>query len=517
MYLNHYGLKKKPFDITPDPSFFWLGEKHKEGWAALKYGILENKSFLLLTGDIGTGKTALINLLIQSNKVNSRIAAIPDPDLEVIDFFNILSAEFQMNKTFDSKGEFLIEFKNFLYEIYAEKGKVLLIIDEAQRLNSELLGQIRALSNIEKADEKLINIFFVGQSEFINMLREERNEAVRKRITVSYHLDPLSADETEKFINHRLSIAGSAQGIFTHDANLEIYAFTGGYPRLINIICDHALLIGYSKGLYVIDQSIILECEKDLNILSDKQPVKKEETTSDPIPEANVVSPLKKRKRGIRIGIIAGIIMLSVVIGYLISYFQPLDRSQLKKNEIVQTTNDKGSETEVLKNEIANKKGLPEDKISKTTLEESSTLSSDIKESSADKIIQQADTPVAQNKPPLLPDQKSIIYFNHGSNLLPNHALETLDQIVKFSSHHPATEIVVKGYTDSFGNNIYNKNLSRGRAEAVKKYLVTMGVPAEKINTYGMGSENPIESNETFDGREKNRRVEIELELKSPE
>ena len=114
-------------------------------------------------------------------------------------------------------------------------------------------------------------------------------------------------------------------------------------------------------------------------------------------------------------------------------------------------------------------------------------------------------------------EHRSIIYFNHGSNLLPNHALETLDQIVKFSSHHPATEIVVKGYTDSFGNNIYNKNLSRGRAEAVKKYLVTMGVPAEKINTYGMGSENPIESNETFDGREKNRRVEIELELKSPE
>ena len=160
MYLAHYNLKVKPFEITPNPSFFWLGEKHKEGWAALEYGIRENKGFLLLTGDIGTGKTVLINYLIKSTKVSTVIAKIPDPDLESLDFFNILSEEFQMNKQFDSKGNFLIEFKNFLYEVYGSDRKVLLIIDEAQRLNSELLEQIRALSNIEMDDKKLINIFF---------------------------------------------------------------------------------------------------------------------------------------------------------------------------------------------------------------------------------------------------------------------------------------------------------------------------------------------------------------------
>ena len=297
MYLAHYNLNDKPFEITPDPSFIWLGEKHKEGWAALEYGILENKGFLLLTGDIGTGKTVLINYLIKSTEVRSVIATIPDPDLESLDFFNILSDEFQMNKQFDSKGNFLIEFKNFLYEAYGSEKKVLLVIDEAQRLNSELLGQIRALSNIEMANKKLINIFFVGQSEFVNMLREERNEAVRKRITVSYHLDPLTEGETEQYIKHRLNVAGANGMIFTHEAICEIYSFTCGYPRLINIICDHALLTGYSKESSMIDVGIIIECEKDLHILSDKDQNATEETEPEEVQEAYEFIETPKKQR----------------------------------------------------------------------------------------------------------------------------------------------------------------------------------------------------------------------------
>lgn len=530
MYYNHYNLEKKPFDITPDPAFFWLGEKHKEGWASLEYGILENKGFLLLTGDIGTGKTALINLLIKSTQVKSVIASIPDPDLEIIDFFNILSEEFHMDKTFDSKGEFLIEFKNFLYEIYESDGKVLLIIDEAQRLNYELLGQIRALSNIERAEGKLINIFFVGQTEFIDILREERNEAVRKRITVSYHIDPLSSSETEHYIVHRLKVAGVIKTIFTVDAIREIYSFSRGYPRIINIVCDHALLTGYSKELDIIDHDIILECEKDLSILSDEQQPKKQERIPEP-PQAahdiqesydfqreyNFIQTLKKMHSNKRLGIIAAIILLSILTGYLISHFQLTSTAQVGKNEIVQSKSGENLAATVQRKEIATKSVVAESQIGKTIPEEKSAAPSEIKESSASENIQPVYDPLVQNTLASLKNHQFIVYFKHNSNQIAHQQLKTLDQIVKLNAHKPATEIVIEGYTDSMGNYIYNKNLSKIRADTVRRYLISRGIPTTKITTFGRGPDNPIQSNETFAGRKKNRRVEIRVKTKSPE
>jgi general secretion pathway protein A len=269
MYLDHYNLNLKPFEMSPDPRFLWLGEKHKEALAALEYGILENKGFLVLTGEAGAGKTVLINGLLESPRVNAIIGTIPDPDLEILDFFNVLAEEFKMNRTFESKGSFLIVFKHFLHEAYESEEKVLLIIDESQRLNHELLEQIRIFSNFELKDRKLINIFFVGQSEFNEILKEEHSVAVRKRIAVSYNLETLDLKETEAYIDHRLKIAGATENLFTPEAMRDIFYFTGGLPRLINIICDHALLIGYSKELKRIDDGVIAECREDLQILSD--------------------------------------------------------------------------------------------------------------------------------------------------------------------------------------------------------------------------------------------------------
>jgi general secretion pathway protein A len=255
-----------PFQITTDPKFLWLGEKHSEALATLKYGILENKGFLLLTGDVGTGKTALINRLVKMIDVAAIVAKVPDPGLSSLEFFNFLAIEFKMNKKFDSKGEFLIHLKNFLLKAHDSQKKVLLIIDESQRLNHDLLEQIRLLSNIELQDRKLINIFFVGQTEFNEMLMEERNRAVRQRITVSYHIDPLTEPEARLYIKHRLKVAGATREIFGRDAVREIYNYSGGYPRLMNIICDHALLTGYSYNLKSIDKKVIKECEKELYI-----------------------------------------------------------------------------------------------------------------------------------------------------------------------------------------------------------------------------------------------------------
>jgi general secretion pathway protein A len=266
MYLSHYGFKKRPFSISPDPSFLWLGEKHSEGLASLRYGILESKGFLLLTGDIGTGKTAMVNRLIRQINLNVIVATIPDPNMELIDFYNILADEFKMDSFFESKGDFLIHFKRFLVDTYGHHKKALLIIDEAQRLDHELLEEIRLLSNIEFDNRKLINIFLVGQSELRKMLLEERNKSFRHRIAVYYHIEPLNAQETASYIEYRIKVAGSSWKLFSTEAIGEIHNFSQGYPRLINIICDNALMSGYAAGLAMIDGDIVRECASELQI-----------------------------------------------------------------------------------------------------------------------------------------------------------------------------------------------------------------------------------------------------------
>jgi general secretion pathway protein A len=266
MYLDHYHLEAKPFDISPGPRFLWLGEKHKEALATLTYGIKEDLGFLLLTGDVGVGKTALIHRLINNLDPSTIVAHITDPGLGTIDFFKLLAVEFNIPTEFYSKGPFLIELEKFLYAAYSDHKKVLLIVDEAQRLNNKLLDQIRVLSNIELSDRKLINIFFVGQPEFKNMLMANSNRAIRQRIAINYHINPLTESETGHYIEHRLKVAGAKRTVFKSNAIREIFRFTGGYPRAINVICDHALLTGYASGLKTIDSDVIKECERELNI-----------------------------------------------------------------------------------------------------------------------------------------------------------------------------------------------------------------------------------------------------------
>jgi general secretion pathway protein A len=267
MYLTHYNLTLKPFEESPDPRFFWLSEKHKEALACLKYGIQENKAFLLLNGDIGTGKTSLINFLLLDNDQDAIVATLPDPDLSISDFFKLLSRGFNINIDFDTKGDFLIQFEHFLHNTYSEEKKALLIIDEAQRLNQQLMEQIRLLSNIERKDVKLINIFFVGQNEIIDMIKDEKNKALRQRLTVHYTIETLTEPETQEYINHRLRVAGSETEIFSSEAAHEIFSFSKGYPRLINIICDRALLTGYVSETKKITGAIVKKCADDLKIL----------------------------------------------------------------------------------------------------------------------------------------------------------------------------------------------------------------------------------------------------------
>jgi general secretion pathway protein A len=266
MYLKHYKLKVKPFDLSPRPDLLWLGEKHKEALSVLEYGIHHNMGFVLLTGEVGVGKTALIRRLISSLDAQTLVAHITDPDLDNSDFFKILADHFNLERNFVSKGEFLIAFEKFLRQTHAANKKVLLIVDEAQRLNNVLLDQIRVLSNIELDDRKLISIFLVGQPELKKILFDDLNRAFRQRIAINYNIETLSESETAQYIEHRLAMAGATDQIFQPDAIRQIHRYSQGHPRLINIICDYALLTGYSAGVETIDAALITECKQDLAI-----------------------------------------------------------------------------------------------------------------------------------------------------------------------------------------------------------------------------------------------------------
>ena len=164
MYHEHFGLNRSPFSIEPDPDFLWPGEKHREGLSVLQYGILENKGFLLLTGDAGTGKTVLIRRLLTGLTGDVTVATIPDPSMTLLDFLNVLSYELGMASAIDGKADFLIKFKKYIRHVYGFQKRLLIIIDEAQRLTNEMIDEIRVLSNIDYDNRTLVNIFFVGRS-----------------------------------------------------------------------------------------------------------------------------------------------------------------------------------------------------------------------------------------------------------------------------------------------------------------------------------------------------------------
>jgi general secretion pathway protein A len=266
MYQAHFKLSRKPFQITTDPKFLWLGEKYQEALAILKYGIMDNKGFLLLTGDVGTGKTTLINALVDTLGDETITAIISDPGLEALDLFKFIAEAFGLDSGFTRKGEFLLQFEKFLIRAHANRKRVLLVIDEAQRAPQELLEEIRMLSNLERQDTKLINIFFVGQNELNPILLRLENRALRQRIALNYNLNHLQRAEVDAYVRHRLKVAGTTEPIFEPAAIEMVSKHSGGYPRRINVLCDHCLVTAFVRGVASVNSEIVQECAGELAI-----------------------------------------------------------------------------------------------------------------------------------------------------------------------------------------------------------------------------------------------------------
>jgi general secretion pathway protein A len=511
MYLDHYNLREKPFSISPDPRFLWFGETHKEALASLKYGILESKGFLLLTGNIGTGKTALIKALVKIIDVTAIVATIPDPGLESLDFFNFLAEEFKMNRRFSSKGAFLINLKKFLHKAYQDNKKVLLIIDEAQRLDHDLLEQIRLLSNIEMDNRKLINIFFVGQIEFNDMLNDARNRAVRQRIGVSYHLNNLTEDENIQYIHHRLEVAGGSNDIFSSGAVRRIYAYSQGNPRVTNIICDHALLTGYTAGRKTIDENIIDECGNELNIAASAKISKKSATVPEDIP---VIQASEKKYQKKQLGLIFVFLLILCLAGYFF-YDQQIDDKPRWALEDIAPKKDPTFSAKQKESFLAQGLDRKQEEESHAVAETTQTIQKDenTTEAKPAAAVVPKELPLIANFTQANLDRKTIIHFEHNSNDLPDQAFEKLNEIVRYAFQNPQSQILIEGYTDSHGNYWYNKKLSKFRADIIKSYFTGHGIPSSRLKSLGLGPDNPLASNDTFEGRKKNRRVEITIDI----
>lgn len=315
MYLAHYNLKKMPFQINTDPKFVWLGEKHQEALSFLKYGVLFNRGFVLITGDLGTGKTTFVNTFLERFDKDIITAVIANPIMEKLDFLNCIGSQFNIDIKSGVKEDFLIHFTHFLNKCDSENKKVILIIDEAHKLGQEHLDLVQLLSNIKGPDKELLKIVFVGQNEFMDIISTKKNLALKQKITINFSISPLIRSEICEYILHRLNIAGSAKSIFTAGAIGEIFSFSKGYPRLINIMCDHALLAGHAKDVHTIDAEIIKECVNELHLWAEKSDVGKAPDTLSKSKHGLLEAPLIKSSRTVKI--VGVLVLTSIILGYL--------------------------------------------------------------------------------------------------------------------------------------------------------------------------------------------------------
>jgi type II secretory pathway predicted ATPase ExeA len=269
LYQTHFGLSQAPFNITPDPSFLYLSASHREGLAQLSYGIRARKGFVVLTGEVGTGKTTLIHALLNDLNGSAQTALIFSTIVSSADLLRSVCEEFGLVEPKRPLGEihdYLVSLNEFLLESYRKGENCALIIDESQNLSAEVLESIRLLSNFETSKDKLLQILLVGQPELAVRLNSPELRQLKQRVMLRHHLRALSLQECCEYVSNRLKVAGGNRPLFTPNALESIHSYSTGIPRIVNVLCDNALLTGYALGRKEIDTGIIREVAEDLSI-----------------------------------------------------------------------------------------------------------------------------------------------------------------------------------------------------------------------------------------------------------
>jgi general secretion pathway protein A len=270
MYTDFYKLNRNPFEITPDPYFLYSTRRHKEALAALYYGVRQRKGFVVLTGEVGTGKTLLIRCLLQLCKGTDIASAyVFNSRLSTLEFLQYAATDLGIAASGKDKGQILHDLNRFLLARYQKKLTTMMVVDEAHHLSTEILEEIRLLTNLETAEEKLLQIVLVGQSELSDKLDSYELRQLKQRITLRAYLEPLDFENTKGYIQCRLQLAGATSGVshlVPDETIARIHYFSRGIPRLINTISDNALITAFARQLTSVPPSIIDEVADELRL-----------------------------------------------------------------------------------------------------------------------------------------------------------------------------------------------------------------------------------------------------------
>ncbi|MGP0096439.1 MAG: ExeA family protein [Terriglobales bacterium] len=269
MYKTFYNLQRNPFEITPDPSFLFPTTRHNEALASLYYGVTSHRGFVVLTGEVGTGKTLILrSLLGLLQRRDVAFALIFNPTLSPLEFMRYIALDFGLPVAGKAKDELIHVLNGFLLQRHQKRLTTMLVVDEAHHLSSEILEEIRLLTNLETSQQKLLQIVLAGQPELDLKLDSHELRQLKQRIALRCHLDPLNVNETRDYMRRRLQIAGAngAVQIFSGPAIEAIFSHSRGIPRLVNTICENALLAGYAKHAPTITSEIIDEVARDLRL-----------------------------------------------------------------------------------------------------------------------------------------------------------------------------------------------------------------------------------------------------------
>jgi general secretion pathway protein A len=349
------------------------------------------------------------------------------------------------------------------------------------------------------------------------ILLDDKNKAVQQRIAANYHITPLSERETIQYIQHRLKVAGATGEIFTPRAIRQVHAAADGYARLINSICDYALLTGYTAGLKTIDDSIIRECAEELGLVPAPDPSPAEATPAPPKEWQKAPVPVMTAKPFSSLKLLMGfaLTVLLIFAGYYAYQLQVQGPNRWSIDDIAPKQSKRlvPQERKAMVAGLKAKNKLKQDQTPDKVEATKGTGLNELVLSSLKRLDHQLSKFKSGDDHAPLPDGKIVLFFKLNSNELPEQEVAKLNRVIGFYSKHPDSQIVIDGYTDSRGDPAYNNRLSKIRADMIRGYFADRGIPESQIKAFGRGSQNPIADNDTAEGRKKNRRVEIRIKI----